>query len=109
MSMPEIQTGAAGTYPGLRLIALEDRFLAAWIEPEGGEVRIAEFDERFALPAVTLGTAGGGVPGLAFGRAPGEAVRDVTLFWTGEDGVMMRRLPVPPTGSLIASDSSARC
>lgn len=94
------------TYFGLRLIANGDRFIASWIRSEDGEVQIAEFDRRLVLPAVTVANhvAGFG-PTISLGHAPDEDSRDITVFWTEDGGnVMMRRLPDPPTGSLIASD-----
>ncbi len=101
-----IQSAAAVPYPGLRLMANGNRFIAAWIESREKTVRIAEFDADVVLPAVTVASdVGGFVPLLSLGYAPGEEPRDVALFWTGDGGtVMLRRLPEPATGSLIASD-----
>ncbi len=91
--------------PGLRLIANGDRFVASWIRSRDGAVQIAEFERRLVLPAVTVAdhVAGSG-PAISLGHAPDEDSRDVTVFWTEDGGnVMMRGLPDPPTGSLIAS------
>jgi len=91
--------------PGLRLIANGDRFIASWIRSRDGQVQIAEFDSRLVLPAVTVAdhVAGSG-PAISLGHAPDEDSREVTVFWTEDGGnVMLRRLPEPPTGTLIAS------
>jgi hypothetical protein len=93
------------TYYGLRLIANGDRFIASWIRSGDGEVQIAEFNGHVVLPAVTVADHVAGLaPAVSLGHAPGEDSREVTVFWTEDGGnVMLRRLPEPPTGSLIAS------
>lgn len=101
-----VRSAAAVPYPGLRLMANGNRFIATWIELREKTVRIAEFDAHIALPAVTVASdVGGFVPLLSLGHSPGEQPRDVAVFWTGKGGnVMLRRLPEPPTGFVIASD-----
>jgi hypothetical protein len=91
--------------PGLRLIANGDRFIAGWILSRDGEVQIAEFNGRVVLPAVTVARhVAGSAPAISLGHAFEEDSRDITIFWTEDGGnVMLRRLPDPPTGSLIAS------
>lgn len=89
----------------VRLIANGDRFIAGWISRDG-QVQIAEFGDEIALPAVTVAIdAARRAPTISLGHAPGDGSLDVTVFWPGDTGhVMLRRLPEPPTGSLIASD-----
>jgi len=91
---------------GLRLMANGNRFIASWIRLRDLEVQIAEFDGRVVLPAMTVASpVAGFLPAISLGHARGEDSRDITVFWTEDDGkVMLRRLPEPPTGFLIASD-----
>jgi len=103
---PLTPAAVAVTFYGLRLTANGDRFIAGWIRSRDADVQIAEFDRRIVLPAVTIANHVTGLaPTIALGHAPGEDSRDVTIFWTDDRGnVMLRRLPEPPTGSVIASD-----
>lgn len=95
----------SAAYPGVRLTAGGARFIAGWIRLRDRAVRIAEFDRRVVLPAVTIADRAGSTPAISLGHIPGEDSLDLTVFWTDDDGsVMMRRLAEPPTGSLIAHD-----
>ncbi len=100
------QRAVAVPHPGLRLIASGNRFVASWIRLEDHAVQIAEFDRRLVLPALTVGDeAAGFLPGISLGHSPDENLHEVTVFWTTDGaGVMLRRLPDPTTGSLIATD-----
>jgi hypothetical protein len=101
-------SAVAVPYPGLRLTVHGARFVASWIREEDRAVQIAEFDRRTALPAVTIAARSGGpVPAISLGRSPGNGAPELTVFWTGDEGgVMMRRLPPPPTGALLARELS---
>jgi hypothetical protein len=93
-------TGMGGPYPGVHAIATSGRFAAAWIEDR--TVRLAEFDARHALPAVTVSDDVNGDASLL-------SLANGTIFWSAADGsVMMRTLPEPITGSLLASDLLGR-
>jgi hypothetical protein len=96
----------AGSYPALRLMVNGDRFIASWIRAPDGAVQIAEFNEGIALPPATLADhAGILTPALGLGHAPGDEPREIAVFWTEDGGnLMLRRLPQPPGGFLIASD-----
>ena len=97
-------------HPGVQLIAAGGRFAVTWIDAEDHTVQLAEFDAHRVLPAVTVGDGADGpqFPLLSIVHAPGEDA-DIAVFWTNNDGnVMMRRFPVPATGSLLASELLAR-
>lgn len=104
-------TGTIFGGPAVQLIATGGRFAVAWIDAGDRTVRLAEFDARRVLPAVTVGDGAGGqqFPLLSLVPAAGEEPRDLAVFWTSNDGsVMMRRLPQPVTGSLFAGELLAR-
>jgi hypothetical protein len=113
-SRPEAATihrisGTASIFhdPGVKLIATGGRFAVGWIDFEDRTVRLAEFDARRVLPAMTVGDDAGAphFPLLSLVHASGEEPSDIAVFWTSNDGnVMMRRLPEPLTGSLLASE-----
>lgn len=97
-------------HPGVQLVATGSRFAATWIDAEDHTVRLAEFEARRSLPAVTVAEAAGrDFPLLSLVHAPGDEPADLAIFWTDDDGnVMMRRLPEPVTGSLLASELLGR-
>lgn len=102
-------SGATSTvaYPAVRAIATARGFAATWIENRA--VRIGEFDRRRVLPPMTVAEgAGNDDPLLALVHAPGEEPRDLAVLWSGDGNVMMRRLPEPATGSLLATEVLAR-
>ncbi|HEY0156684.1 MAG TPA: hypothetical protein VGF28_05265 [Thermoanaerobaculia bacterium] len=91
------------------VIATGRGYAAAWIDNR--TVHLAEFDTRRVLPAVRVGDGAGGqhFPLLSLVHTPGDEPRDVAVLWTSDDGnVMMRRLPQPVTGALVAGELLAR-
>lgn len=102
------EAAAAAPFPGVRLTVHGARFVASWIRAEDSAVRIAEFDRRMALPAVTIAErAGGSIPSISLSRSSANGNPELSVFWTGDDGgVMMRNLAEPPTGSLLARELS---
>ena len=97
-------------HPGVQVIATGGRFAASWVDADDHTVQLAEFDARHVLPPVTIGEGAEGphFPLLSIVHAPGED-QDLAVFWTTNDGnVMMRRIPAPATGSLLASELLSR-
>jgi hypothetical protein len=83
----------------LHLTVSGDRFVAGWRYRPDRTIRLAEFNRRLALPAVTVAEEADSLIALR-GGAEG-----VDVYWRTTGGIAHRRLPPQPTGYVVASEA----